>query len=418
MPENNDFGFNVLVGDRLLWEYYADGKIYVESSTQSSNSYKILSENGNEVMVTPYKIALQAGNHAVPRFYVLYVDGTRITKAFMYGGKKRMFCGTLEQSEMKEFVFTFPVEDQTDDQPPSADSFKNLGSIRIDAVEAVDTGIKEYYYQSHFRPVTDENYPLQSCLRTLKHASKKDVMKITKGQYPMLYSGTGHTVQIQERSSISRLRRRFTLGKTISSIELHYRTRLALEVLGIVDLPENQIPLPEGNEEDVLPENQQVDDSESAESIIHETCEEKYLTNQQSPLHDKQDANIIQESALVEDQCLIKKQLICDEGEEANGKEPLVPSFDIVISPNSLDHEVIGKNIVGHPLSFKVNDSDIEIVDVTYDRVTKVKCEQTEENMWKDSSIIWEGDDDCLITMVKKPWDISLIVLTDSDGDD
>ena len=49
MPENNDFGFNVLVGDRLLWEYYADGKIYVESSTQSSNSYKILSENGNEV---------------------------------------------------------------------------------------------------------------------------------------------------------------------------------------------------------------------------------------------------------------------------------------------------------------------------------------------------------------------------------
>lgn len=53
-----------------------------------------------------------------------------------------------------------------------------------------------------------------------------------------------------------------------------------------------------------------------------------------------------------------------------------------------------------------------------YDRVTKVKCEQTEENMWKDSSIIWEGDDDCLITMVKKPWDISLIVLTDSDGDD
>ena len=78
-----------------------------------------------------------------------------------------------------------------DDQPPSADSFKNLGSIRIDAVEAVDTGIKEYYYQSHFRPVTDENYPLQSCLRTLKHASKKDVMKITKGS-PLFYLALVH----------------------------------------------------------------------------------------------------------------------------------------------------------------------------------------------------------------------------------
>ena len=47
-----------------------------------------------------------------------------------------------------------------------------------------------------------------------------------------------------------------------------------------------------------------------------------------------------------------------------------------------------------------------------------VKQEPSEDVKWQDRSIIWEGDDDCLITYVRKPWDISLVELTDSDNDE
>ena len=49
MPKNQDFSFSVLVDDKPLAEYSSNGEYYVDSSVQSSTSYKIRSKDGNEV---------------------------------------------------------------------------------------------------------------------------------------------------------------------------------------------------------------------------------------------------------------------------------------------------------------------------------------------------------------------------------
>ncbi|KAK2143626.1 hypothetical protein LSH36_825g03027 [Paralvinella palmiformis] len=226
MPSNKHFTLSILIGGTVVPEYTKNDIHYVECNLSTPVSYKLPEADviageieKQEWPVTPYSLKIETHNLDETCYFRVLIDGVKVKAVSLGPNSVSTIRGFRDDTVIREFLFSMPrfAKDSADRLESGRET--NVGCIEVECWEAE---LKSSSWKSRHK------------MLNFQQANKKDVYKVTSGEYTMVTSKVGKPVS---RRSVLRKVDSWRRKELLSSLKIHYRMGHTLQEMGFTLKP-------------------------------------------------------------------------------------------------------------------------------------------------------------------------------------